>query len=476
MRATILVLCVLIVFMIKTNAQPGTGGTLTLQQSIETGIANNLFVKQSELGVQRARIGYRQAKGDMIPSLNASIIHGSSQGRSIDRSSNIYINQQQNLADFNLSSDVTIFNGFRLLNALKQNALAYDASKLELEQEKYELTLNIILAYLQVLSNEDQLAQSKIQFELSRKQVERLEVLNEQGAIPPAQLYDLKGQLANDELGIVNNQNALESSKLALAQLMNVPYDRNLKLERLNADQFSMLYEGNPETIYQTAMQQLALVKAADLRTQSAQKGVKAARGALSPNIFLTANLNTSYTSAAFTDVFLGSKFVSTPSFVSINGNNYSVMVPRDSLGQAKIKYFDQLRNNYGTFIGIGVNIPILNSLRARNNLSLAKIELKNAQYIEQNTHIQLKQAIEQAYFNMKAAEERYRVLQQQVEAFSLSFRAAEVRFNAGVGTSVDYLIAKNNLDRANINLVNARYDYVLRTKILDYYQSKPLW
>ena len=143
---------------------------------------------------------------------------------------------------------------------------------------------------------------------------------------------------------------------------------------------------------------------------------------------------------------------------------------------QEKIKYFDQLKNNYGTFIGIGINIPILNNMRARNQLALARIDLKNAQYVEQTTHTQLKQAIEQAYFNMKAAENRYKVLQQQVEAFTQSFRAAEVRFNAGLGTTVDYLIAKDNLDRANINLVSARYDYVLRTKILDYFQNKPLW
>ena len=443
MRATILVLCVLILFMNKTNAQSGTGSTLTLQQSIETGIANNLQVQQSALSADRASVNFTQAKGDMIPRVNASILHGKSQGRSIDRTSNTYINQQQDIADINFNSDVTLFNGFRLLNALKQNALAYDAAKLELEQQKYDLTLRIILAYLQVLSNEDQLALSKAQLELSRQQVQRLEILNQQGAIPPSQFYDLKGQMANDELSIVNNNNAVASSKRALAELMNVPFDRNLQLERLTADQFTLLYEGTAESIYQTAMQQLALVKAADLRTKSAYKGVQVARGALAPELYLAGSFFTNYSKTK---------------------------------GQASVKYFDQLRNNYGTFIGLGLNIPIINNLRARNNVTLAKIDRKNAEIVEKTTHTQLQQAIEQAYLNMTAAQERYKVLQQQVEAFGLSFRAAEVRFNAGLGTSVDYLTAKNNLDRANINLVNARYDYALRTKILDYYQNKPLW
>ncbi len=108
--------------------------------------------------------------------------------------------------------------------------------------------------------------------------------------------------------------------------------------------------------------------------------------------------------------------------------------------------------------------------------MAQAKIDLKRAEFVAQSTETQLRQFIEQAYFNMKAAQDRYRVLTEQHAAFAESFRIAEVRFNAGLGTSIDYLIARINLDRANINLVRARYDYVLRTKILDYYQSKPLW
>ena len=134
------------------------------------------------------------------------------------------------------------------------------------------------------------------------------------------------------------------------------------------------------------------------------------------------------------------------------------------------------MKNNYSTSIRLGLSIPLLNSFIARNRIALAKIDLKNAQYVEENTKIRLKQLIEQAYFNMTAAFSRYQASVQQVAAFQESFRAAEVRFNAGASTSVEYLNSKNFLDRANINLIIARYDYILRTKVLDYYQAKPLW
>lgn len=477
MRVKISALCVLVFFTFKTYAQQPATGTLTLRQSIETGIANNIDIKQRELDMQRANVNYKQAKGNRIPTLSGDILHGINQGRNINPSNNEYINQQVNIANYNLNADVTVFNGFRLLNAVKQNALAYDASKMELQQAQYELTLNIILAYLQILNNEDQLALAKNQAILSRRQLERLEVLDKQGAIAPALMYDLRGQLANDELSIVNGENTLNAARLSLAQLMNVPYDPNVKVERLSADQFSMGYEGDAEAIYQAAIKELALVKAADLRKQSAEKGVKSARGALSPTLYLTGNINTNYFSTGTREVKSGTFFNdATTSFVTVNGNKVPVFQTKEITADEKIQYFDQIRNNYGTFIGVGLRIPILNSFRARNQVSLAKIDLKSAEYTKQSTYIQLKQFIEQAYFNMKAAQERYRVLTEQVNAFTLSFRAAEVRFDAGLGTSVDYLIAKNNLDRANINLVNARYDYVLRTKILDYYQNKPLW
>src|SRR5207253_8497075 len=139
----------------------------------------------------------------------------------------------------------------------------YEANKMDLQQTKDNVTLNVILAYLQILNNGEQLQQSIAQAEVSRRQVERLTVMNEAGAIQPAQLYDLRGQLANDELAIVTNQNALNSAKLALAQLMNVPYQADLMVEKIYADTLNLQYDNDPKTLYATSVKQLAIIKAA---------------------------------------------------------------------------------------------------------------------------------------------------------------------------------------------------------------------
>ncbi|HZH95578.1 MAG TPA: TolC family protein, partial [Flavisolibacter sp.] len=378
---------------------------------------------------------------NILPDLNASFDHGINQGRSIDPFTNTYVNQSVNYAGYGVNSGVVLFSGLSLQNAIRQNAFAYDASRMELQQAKDNLTLNVILAYLQVLNNEDLLASSAKQKELSAKQLERLEILDREGAISPAQLADVKGQLMNDELAILNLRNSLEISKLALAQLMNVPYHTSMSLERINADEFLTVYIKSNDQVYETALQQFSLVKAVALRKRSAEYALKSARGTLFPSLILGGGLQTNYSSVA-----------------------------QNATG--KIGYNEQVKNNIFSTINLGLRFPILNSFRTRNNIRLADITVRNSELVEENTKVQLRQQVEQAHLNMTNGYERYKTLVEQVAAYAISFKAAEARFSAGVGTSVDYLIAKNNLDRANINLITAKYDFVLRKKVLDFYQN----
>jgi outer membrane protein len=470
--------CVLVAAgMISSSvAQTNSPGKLGLKQAVDIAIKNNLDVRQRELQSEVAEANWKEAKANRIPYLEGFANHGINQGRSIDPFTNQFSNQQITFAGYGVNAGVVLFNGFNVTNFIRQNALLYDATKMEVQQNKDLVTMNVILAYLQVLSNSELLTQSRNQAELSRKQTERLEELNKAGAISPVLLSDLKGQLAADELAIVNSQNALDGARLSLCQLMNVPYDKNLQVEPLTADQVSMVYEATPEQIYQTAEQNLPMVKAANLRRQSAEKGVKAAKGLLYPTLSLNGNVTTNYSSVASKDVFVNTTEQETRQWVAVNGIKSPVIAAIDNYNSEKIKYGDQLNNNLFTSVELALRIPVFNALQARTRVRLAKIDEKNTEIVEETTRIQLRQNIEQAYFNMTAAQNRYTALVSQVTAFTESFRIAEEKFNAGAATSVDYLVARTNVDRANINLITARYDYVLRTKILDYYQSKPLW
>ena len=462
----------LFLFTINARAQR----VFTLKQVVDLALKNNLDLKQTELQMESAGIDWRQAKTNLLPTLNGFANHGINQGRSIDPFTNGYIDQRVNYANYGLGSGVTVFGGLTLQNSIRQTSLAYEASKMDVQQQKDNLTLNIILAYLQVLSNEDLLTQAVSQVNVSRQQVDRLEKMNREGAIAPSLLSNLHGELAGNELAVVNSQNQLATSRLNLFQLMNVPYDSSVKFERIPIDAFNAQYDASANEIYETALENLALVKAANLRKMSAQKGVQVAKGQLYPNLSLNGNVNTNYSSVATQNTFLNNAEVETDSYVMINGIKTPVISTQPNFKTDKINYNKQLNNNLYTTVSLDLRIPLFNNFSQRNRIKKATLQLKNTDYVAEATKIQLRQSIEQAYANMTAARNSYNALSKQVEAFALSFRIAEVRFNAGVETVIDYVIAKNNYDRANSNLIIARYDYLLRTRILDYYRGKPLW
>ena len=430
----------MLLFMEGTRLSAQTS-RYTLQQCIDTALAKNIRVRQNALLTETAEVNWKQARANLLPDLNGTANHGINQGRSIDPFTNTYVTQSINYAGYGLASGVVLFSGMSLQNSIKQNAYAYDAARMEWQQQKDNVTLGVILAYLQVLNSEDQVSSSIKQKDLSAKQLERLEILDRQGAINPSEVSDVKGQLMNDELTILNLSNQLESAKLLLAQLMNIPYDSSMSLERINAEEFLTSYAKNSSEIYETALQQFSLVKSVELRKRSAEYALKAARGTLFPTLRLGGELQTNYSSIA-------------------------------TNAGGKIPYREQIGNNVFSTINIGLRIPIFNSFRARNNIKLADIAVRNSELEEEDTKMRLRQQVEQAHLNMTNAFQRYKTLLQQVTAYTTSFKAAEARFNAGVGTSVDYLIAKNNVDRANINLISAKYDFVLRKNVLDYYQN----
>jgi outer membrane protein len=414
----------------------------TLQQCIDIAIKNNLDVRKSELQLQTAKVDKNQAKENLLPTINGQINHSINNGRNQDPITSAYVNQSSKTGDYGANSELNLFNGLLNLNRIKQTSLAYKAGEMDLQQAKDLVTINTITAYLQVLNNTESLSQVQNQVEISKKQLDRLDILEKQGANKqPNDFYDLKGTYADNQVSYVNAKATLQTSKLNLLQILNIPYRPSIKFEKVTGAEI-LQQTGTSEEIYQTSLAQLALVKAATLRRQSAEKGVSAAKGALYPTISLFGSVNTSYSTAQF------------------NNNN------------ATIPYWDQFKGNYRNQVGISLQIPILNYFQNRNKVTLAKIDLQNYKYVEENTKIQLRQNVEQAYLNMSNALERYTALQDQVKAYTESFRIAEIRFNAGVLNSVDYVLAKNYLDRANLNLINARYDCYIYNKILDYYQG----
>ncbi|MBL7813796.1 MAG: TolC family protein [Saprospiraceae bacterium] len=448
----------------------------SLQYCIETACANNLQVKQSGLLLATAETNFKQAKNNKLPNVNGNYSLGINNGRSIDPFTNGYITEQLSFSNAGLGADITLYNGGRLQNLIKQNELLAKAARQDNQQDKETLALNVILAYLQVLNSEDLLKLAITQVEVTQKQMDRLEKMNKMGAIQPAALYDMKGQLASDELGIINAQNALAVSKLTLTQLMNVSFDATVQLDRnafKSTPSVLQPYDASVSELYETALKNLGIVQAANLRQESAKMASKIASANFYPTVSLFGRLGTNYSSAAQRALPISSTDVATNNFVELNGNRLPVFSKQTNFKNDKISYFNQFFNNMNTTVGISVQIPIFNGFQTKTFVQLTQIQEKIAANGTDNIKQQLRQAIEQAYLNATNTLNRYDILKRQVAAFQQSFTVAEKRFAEGVIHSVDYLMVKNNLDRANANLINTQYDYLLRVKVLDFYRGR---
>jgi outer membrane protein len=444
---------------------------LTIKQCVDLAITNNLQIQQSQIQLDQNGVTYKQSKDNLLPQISGTISQQNNYGRSISNVNNAYVDVQNGSGNYQLNGNLLLFNGLSYQNAIKQNRLFYNASKMDLQQQKDNITLSVILAYLTVLSNQELLDIARSQASVDSAQVARLEIQNQEGAIPPATLYDLKGQYASDQVNVVNAVNALEISKVNLFSVLNVPYQKDATYEMVNMNADVSDLRTPSDSIFQTALQVIPNIRATDLRVQSFQKSIAAARGKLYPSLFLYGNLNSNYSSIATTNIPGTETPQNTGGYVNVGGTQYDVFA--NNLATQKTSLGDQIKNNRFQTVGLQLNIPILNYLSARNNVKTAKLNYENAKVLSNASRNQLQQLVEQAWQNLRSAFGQYKGYLDQVHAYGESFRTAEIRFNAGVITSVDYVIAKNNYDRANTNLSAARYNYIFRTKILEYYQGR---
>jgi outer membrane protein len=464
----------LLAFIIATVS--AFGQQLSLKQCIDTALKNNILVQQTGLLKQSAEINKQQAKTNLLPNVNGSWNYGFNFGRNVDPITNTFTNNQLSSSNVSASAGVVLFNGMRLQNLIQQTNFSYKAAEMDYKQAQDNLVLNVILAYMQVIAGEDVLAVSKAQLDVTKKQVERMEVLVKEGSAGSFQLTDMKGQMANEEINIINLENSLQQSKLSLCQLMNLDYDASISLQRDAIVLNDAVYAQSSAEVISTALQFMAIVKANDFRVKSAEKNIQVAKGGLYPTLSLSGATGSSYSSLFNRLVTTGVAEINTGAYIKNGAARTPVFAEQQNFNPVKVSYLTQMENNLGFFTGVNLQIPLFNNLQARNRIKQAKINYKNTQLDAQNTNYQLKQNIEQAWLNMNASFKRYEALREQLKNFDESFRAATVRFESGVINAAEFLIAKNNADRSNINLVQAKYEYTFRTKLLDFYQGKDLW
>ena len=376
-----------LIFSIRTNAQDSTS-YLTIKQCVDLAIKNNLQIQQSEITLEQNGVAFKQAKDNLLPQINGTIQQQNNYGRSISNVNNAYVDLQNGSGNYSLNGSLTLFSGLTLINSIKANALNYNASKMDLQQQKDNITLNVILTYLIVLSNQEQLDIARHQSEVDLRQVERLQIQNQEGAIAPATLYDLKGQYANDQVNVVTALNALEISKVNLFAVLNVPYQKDAHYEMVSMNADILDLQTPSDSVFQRALQIIPNIKANDLRVQSYDKYISVYKGRMWPTLSLYGNLNSNYSSIATTGLPGTGTPQGTGGYVTVAGSQYDVFA--NSLATQKTAFADQVKNNRFQSVGLQLSIPILNFFTARNNVKVARLNYLNAKVLSNASRNQL--------------------------------------------------------------------------------------
>ncbi len=453
-------------------------GVWSLEACIQYAVKNNIGVQQSDLQVQISENNYLQSKISRAPDLNAFASQNFNWGRSIDPSSNDFVNQRVSSNNFNLSSSVTLFDGFRINNTIKQNAVAVKVGRLDAQQTRYDLSLNVALAYLNILQNQELLAVAEQNVLSTQEQLERTRKLFEAGAVAQNDVIDLEATLANNELAVVDAQNQLQISKVNLQQFMNLEIRPDFEIESVPIESLdvSPVVE-SAENIYQTAESTQPNIQSAELSVEQNQYALEVAKAGRYPTLTLSGNLSSIYSSASAESVpteFFGVERVGfvngDPALPVLDTFNFEGFI-----SNSDYPFLDQLGDNFRQQVSLSLNIPIFNRWLTKSNITNAKINRRISELNAQNVKLQLRQTIEQAYVDAKAAVNTYRARQKQVESLELAFITTEKRYNAGAANIVDYNLARINRDNARSDLVRAKYDYLFRQKVLDFYQGKDL-
>ncbi|MDY0199384.1 MAG: TolC family protein [Tenuifilaceae bacterium] len=421
-------------------------GPWNLEQCISYALENNIQIKQQELNVRLSENQLTRSKFNTLPNLNVNGGHNYSFGRS----TNFITNQKERIdiqsTNASISSQVTLFNGLQLLNTQRRDAIDLMANLTDVEKIKNNISLNIAAAYLQILFSNELLETAKKQKELSQLQVNRTKQLVDAGSLPEGNLLEIEAQLASDELQIVNNQNQLDIAYLSLAQILDLKSTEGFTIEQPNLKEVDdILPADNSANIFEQASAFIPQIASAQYRVQSAEKGVLIAKGARSLRLSLGASYGTGAQKSLTANTGVNNPF------------------------------WDQIKDNANTNIGLSISVPIFNGLQVKTSISNAHISLENARYNLELEKNMLFKDIQQAYADALGAYKKYKATEKNVVALQEAFQYAEQRFNVGLVNSLDYTTSKTRLSKAQTDLLSAKYELVFKSKILDFYRGNPL-
>lgn len=454
-----------------------------MEEAVNYAVTNNLQVRQGSLNRNLSRAELKQSQFSRLPSISASGSYGTNSGSFQDPVTFSLLTQRAQTGNLSVSANLPLFAGFQQTNLIKQNQLEVQASEQEYLSSQNDVSIQVVTAYLNILFANELINTSELQRTLTQQQLARTRTLFRAGSVAENEVLDIESQLATDELNLITAQNQRDIARLSLMQLLNIPTSENFEIaipDIPEPDQEPVIVSG--DQVYDVALQTLPAIKAADLRVLSSNRGLAIARGGYYPRLSVFAGFGSRYSSASqflfgreeIDNGYLRQDYYSDPQGTQPPRTVYVPSIAyRPVYGDYPL--LDQMQDNINQQVGLALQIPILNGLQVRTSVARATISRENAKLNADIARNNLRQTIEQAYVDAVAAQRRYAAAKEQVAASQKNLRNAELRLTNGVINSIDFNITANSFRSAQSSLIQAKYEYTFKLKVLDFYQGKNL-
>ena len=430
--------CIILFFSLSLQAQQAERLTKiwSLQECIDYANERNLEIQMQQININRQEVTHNTARNRRLPNLTAGASQSFSFGRTASGYDNTYQDRNSSATQWSASTSIPVFTGFMISNEIAASQLDLLAVAAELEKAKENMEINITSMYLQVLYNKEILGIANNQAALSREQLERIKSLFDNGRASEAQIYEVEAQIANDDLTVVQAASDLQMTILSLTQVLELPTPEGFDIVEPE-DVADFILARKPEAIYETALTTRAAIRAEELRLKSSEKYIKMAQ----------------------------SSFFPTLTFGAGYGNNYYRIN-----GFENPSFSTQLRNNRNEYFGLNLNIPVFNRYSTRNSVRTARLNAQLQELQLENSKKSLYKEIQQAYYNALTSGEKYKSAEAAYQSAEKSFGYMKERLDNGRATMYEYNDSKTAMTRALSNRTQAKYDFILRKKILEFY------
>ena len=442
MKTKILAIIALVAFSFSGSSQK----KWSLQESVNYALENNISIKQSTLNIESIQEDVTAGKWSFYPSLNASTSANMNFGSLIDPVSNGRISSSTFSNSYGLSSGVTIFNGFRLLNSYKLTKLGIESSKLDLQKIKDDISLNVVNSYLNILFAKENLGVAKVQAEISKNQIDLIQKQVDAGTKVKGELLNVQSSYARDIQNITSLENTLNIALLQLAQVLQVdPTNFDVSIIEIDTPTASLMLN-DPTEIYKKAVANRPEILKEKLNVSQSELNIAIAKSGFLPSVSASASAGSNY-GHRFADLFAGS-------------NDY---------------FFKQLNDNFGYGFGVSVNIPIFNKYQTKASVNKSFINKERSELNLESAKLSLQQTIQRAFLDAKAALKSYEASKKSLEAQREAFKNAQDRYKFEAMTLFDFDQVRSRLVSAESELIRSKYDYVFKSKVLKFYNGESI-